>query len=286
MIVVKLKGGLGNQMFQYAFGLSLSKERNEKFFIDISGYSAQSKNDAQRNYQLGDFPIQAEILPNDKAKIFNSLPFRWYRKITNKINPLDAYTFNSKLLQSKSTYYEGYWINEKYFIKYRQAIIESFALKNFSDKAIQISKLIHETQKTSTSLHVRRGDFVSNPNAAFNGLVSLEHYHKAINLIAQSTHTQKLTVFVFSDDIEWAKNNIHSDDEHTFHFVSSPEIKDHEELILMSQCSNNIIANSTFSWWAAWLNQSESKIVIAPKQWLKDRTASDLEITPENWILL
>ena len=133
----------------------------------------------------------------------------------------------------------------------------------------------------SVSLHIRRGDFVSSPQAAFNGVLGVPYYQKATDVLMSHYHKKNIHVFVFSDDIGWAKENLKLPC--PIFFVSHPDIADYEEVILMSKCDHHIIANSTFSWWGAWLNPNKNKIVIATKQWLKDKTTDELDM-PKAWI--
>jgi hypothetical protein len=134
--------------------------------------------------------------------------------------------------------------------------------------------------KNAVSIHIRRGDYVLNTSTnKHHGVCNLDYYEAAVEYIREKI--ESLTFFIFSDDIAWVKENLKLDNAV---FVSSPEIKDYEELILMSKCKHNIIANSSFSWWGAWLNQNPDKIVIAPRQWTTKKTADELDILPKSWI--
>ena len=135
-------------------------------------------------------------------------------------------------------------------------------------------------QVNAVSVHVRRGDYVNNKNAnAFHGVCSPEYYRKAIELIAKRVDSPKY--FVFSDDIEWVKEHIEIPNAV---FVSQKDIADHEELVLMSKCKHAIIANSSFSWWGAWLNANPNKLVIAPKQWVSDSRVNTVDAIPAEWV--
>lgn len=286
MLIVKIKAGLGNQLFQYAFGRTLSIKRNESLFLDISGFDNQSEKDTKRDFTLNKFNIKATIVDQTLAKKYNSKPRIFLRKLFDRIKKIGAYTYYPSLLKSRRTYYEGYWINQKYFANYRNEIVADLKLKeSFGTAAEKISLEIIScipNNQTPVSLNIRRGDFVTNPHAAFNGVLGINYYQKAFTFLEKERGQKNIHLFVFSDDIAWAKENLTLPC--PMHFVSNPDIKDYEELILISKCKHNIIANSTFSWWGAWLNQNPDKIVIAPYQWLKDKTAEDLDVLPPEWV--
>lgn len=288
MIIIKIKAGLGNQMFQYAFGKALSLERNEELFLDISSFDNQPVREAKREFTLNKFNISSPIIDGETTKKYNSAWRVLLRKIYRNIQKTSAYTYSPSFMKSTSTYFEGYWINQKYFIKHKEEIRKSFTLKNnLSEAGENVKNRISEClskSEVSVSINIRRGDFVTNPNSAFNGILGVPHYQKAIELLQSEYKLDAIHAFVFSDDIQWAKENLTLPC--VIHFVSDPSIPDYEELILVSMCSHNIIANSTFSWWGAWLNENKQKIVIAPKQWLKDSTAEELDILPSEWITI
>ncbi len=285
MLCVKIKAGLGNQMFQYAFGRALSLIRNEPLLLDISHYQHQSAGDAKREFIIDNFNLKAAIAPDAIGQKYNS---RWrlvLGKILRRLKKTDDYRFYPGLLKSRSSYYEGFWINEKYFADYADIIRKEFSLKQpFGPAAAKVDKAILAAKAAGTasvSLHIRRGDFVSNPNAAFNGVLGVPYYEKAIKVLTSTYVKQPIHIFVFSDDIAWAKEHLKFP--YPIDFVSSPDIKDYEELILMSRCAHHIIANSTFSWWGAWLNSNRDKVVITTKQWLKARSTDELDM-PKSWI--
>lgn len=285
MIVVKIKAGLGNQMFQYAFGRALSFKRNEPLSLDISYYKNQPEHDTNREFILDKFNIKANYAPESICRKYNTKLRVILRKLYRRIKKIDDYAYYPSLMKSNASYFEGCWTNQKYFLEYVDIIRKELSLKNpYSDSAKKVSLEISDCvlkNEIPVSLHIRRGDFVSNPQSAFNGLLGIPYYEKAVNLL-MSRYFKNIRVFVFSDDISWAKENLKLPC--PMNFVSNPNIPDYEEIILMSECAHYIIANSTFSWWGAWLNQNPNKIVIASKQWLKDKTAEELDILPTEWI--
>ncbi|MFA6094593.1 MAG: alpha-1,2-fucosyltransferase [Candidatus Paceibacterota bacterium] len=263
MKIIKLQGGLGNQMFQYAHGRMLELS-GKKVIFDISFFNgSKAKIDTARNFKLDNFNIETKaVFVSKKTPLLDIL-----KKIQRKLG------FKQ----------ECFFQNEKYFKNEEEQVRREFTLKNPpTDAAEKVLQQI-STAKNSVSLHIRRGDYVNNKETnAYHGVCSPEYYNRAISVLKEKLG--HLSLFVFSDDIEWVKNNL------TFPFpteyVSKHEIIDCEELILMSHCKHNIIANSTFSWWGAWLNKNPEKIVMAPKQWALKYQENFKDIIPETWIKL
>ena len=286
MILVKLKGGLGNQMFQYACGRALSLKNKDTLKLDITGYVNGSTTDVARYYSLSHFNIEETIASAydiQKTKYPHGLISKAQRAFRTKVRREFYIGFNTDVLTQKGdAYLNGFFQTEKYFKEVENTIRSDFSLKKMFGKTASItSKKIKEDQ-SSISLHVRRGDYISHPvSRQYNGTCSLEYYTKALELIV-SKIGRDITVFIFSDDIEWVKKNMPLP--YRAEYVSSPDIPDYEELILMSQCQHNIIANSSFSWWGAWLNKNPDKIVIAPKRWTLKDPRQYRDITPTSWI--
>jgi len=260
-MIIKIKGGLGNQMFQYAYGRNLMIQKNKEIIFDVSFFKNNS-NDTKRLFSLNNFNLNNSIKFSDKKEnIFLEVFKKIYSKITGNY---------------------GFYQSEKYFKEIKNIIIEEFTLKN---PLANISKGWEEKIKLSpisVSIHIRRGDYINDPKTnKHHGICEIEYYKKAIDLL-ENKIGKNFEIFVFSDDIEWAKNNLSFNQQ--INFVSSPEIPDYEEMYLMSLCKHNIIANSTFSWWGAWLNRNKNKIVIGPKQWFVKKTSNILDILPSSWI--
>ncbi|MGB8815782.1 MAG: alpha-1,2-fucosyltransferase [Minisyncoccia bacterium] len=288
MLIVKIKAGLGNQMFQYAFGRALSLERKEPLFLDTFYYKNQPERDAKREYILDKFNIEANYASEEMYKKYNSKLEVFFRKLYRRIKKVEEYTYYPSFMKSKASYFEGYWANQKYFLKYENIIRKELSLKNpFGDSAkkidIQMSDCLSKGE-IPVSIHIRRGDFVSNPHsAAYNGLLGIPHYEKAVELL-MSKYFKNISVFIFSDDIAWVKENLKLPC--PMYFVSNSDIKDYEEIILMSECKHHVLANSTFSWWGAWLNPNHDKIVIVPKQWIAKKTTEEIDLIPKEWITI
>lgn len=273
MITTKLSGGLGNQMFQYATGYVTAQKKNEELILDISNYNNHSKRDTLRQFELLKF---FNISYTKTIHIQTPFLIHFYQKIKNKLLPINPYEFNINVFKKNKL--NGYFQNEKYFKKYRKDLSIEFTLKKQSNIFKETKNTIKFTE--SIAMHIRRGDYVTNSFANdHHGVLLFSYYEKAYETLTNNVK-KSCTLFVFSDDISWCKEHVKFQSDITF--VSCKELSSAEELILMSLCTHNIIANSTFSWWAAWLNQNRNKIVIAPKNWTKNVNSND--IIPASWI--
>ena len=281
MIIVKLKGGLGNQMFQYACGRAISVQLGVPLALDISWFRDVS----DRRFTLDQFNIQARIALEDEiAKANSSLQkaFDFFRTHKHVVIEKDQH-FNPRVLETPdNAYLDGYWQSERYFLPITGKLLNEFGLKvPFSSYAADFARLMGDSN--SISIHIRRGDYVNNPKfAAVHGALPVTYYEKAMKLIEQRVDNPRY--FLFSDDPEWAEEHISS--RYKIDIVSGSNATEGEELSLMSLCKHHIIANSSFSWWGAWLNQKQDKIVIVPKQWFVDPNRSMPDLIPGTWIQL
>jgi hypothetical protein len=269
MIVVKVSGGLGNQMFQYAIARSISKKRKDQFKMDLLFYPAQ----LLRNYELASFNIFENIATVNEIKALSGSDYFIYkaaRKAGLKLRPKTYFkekkttAFDPKVFDySDRVYLDGFWQNEMYFIDIRREICRDFTPKE--ELSSQSKLYLKKIKKcNSVSIHVRRGDYVSNTHTNnVHGVCSLSYYKKAIKYI--KSKEQKVVFFIFSDDINWCKDNFKFIEDKCFIDNSNSAI---EDLELMKNCNHNIIANSSFSWWGGWLNLNLDKIVISPKNWI------------------
>lgn len=281
MIGVRLMGGLGNQMFQYALGRKISLQKNTTLSLDLNSYNNQHESDTPRHYELDCYKLNSKLI---KKPISDAKPrFSLFSKATYFSNTYTEkqFPFNKEVFEQQSnTLYVGYWQTEKYFSDIRDQLINDFSPKNkLSDDDLKILESIKA--KESVSLHVRRGDYVTNQNAnKFHGLKGLDYYKKAIDIVKNKSHD--FTLFIFSDDIEWCKTNlstIHKD----IVFVDGNRAG-YIDMYLMKHCNHNIIANSSFSWWAAWLNENPTKQIVAPNNWFDDPSTDTSDIVPASWI--
>lgn len=288
MKIVKVSGGLGNQMFQYAFAKAYSLKNNCEVLLDISWY--ENEDDlgvvAKRNFELEVFNINLKFATKEEIEICkdkksNSHLPKLIRKVlnrpkcvSNEVFEKDAGVFDSELLNLKdNAYYEGFFQSEKYFKDFRDEILKDFTLKlSLDDKNNEMLKQI--TSTNSVSLHVRRGDYVKLQSVY--KLCTLDYYNQAINFICQRVENPHF--YIFSDDCEWVRENLKIEHENTIVNINK---EGYFDLELMKNCKHNIIANSSFSWWGAWLNNG---IVVAPKTWFVKML--DTDIIPENWTRL
>lgn len=285
MIIVKLQGGLGNQMFQYALGRNLSLLHKAPFKIDYS--YLKKPNQSGRVYQLEGFNIQVTEATEREIRSYTGtvqkILDRYFRKSSHQKHIKENFLgFNADVLRYKDGYFDGHWNmqSERYFHPNEAAIRQDFELKNPLGAAAEaISKQI-SAASSPVSVHIRRGDYVTiSKVAAVHGLLPLSYYQKACDQILEKF--SETNFFIFSDDINWAKENFPK--KYPVSFVSNPEIYDHEEIELMSRCRHNIIANSTFSWWGAWLNSNPEKIVISPTPWFRSGEFNTQNIVPNSW---
>jgi hypothetical protein len=291
MIITKLKGGLGNQLFQYAIGRQLAFNLNSELKIDVS-FFLNTKDATPRDYKLYFYNINVHFATNkDITKVLGSVFFRSFKRRCWKMGfdffhwnyvREDVFGFYPEILELKGdVMLEGYWQSERYFNSIRSILLDEIRLVN-QFETTKFSTFASEIQNCeSVAIHIRRGDYVNHPtvNAQF-GVINMEYYSNAIVEIAKRLKTP--IFYIFSDDIDWCKNNLPTTDAH--HFVSG--FADYEELMLMSSCQHQIIANSSFSWWGAWLNINPNKIVIAPKQWFASPDLDTSNVVPESWIRL
>ena len=270
MKIIEIKGGLGNQMFQYAYGRKLEIS-GQKIVFDISFFNGnKAKNDTIRDFKLGYFNLGTKAV------------------FTNQPRPVSKII--SKIKRKLGLNVDGFYQSEKYFTNIADTIRQDFKLRQkMSPSAETILESIKKSG-VSISIHVRRDDYVQDKKTnRHHGTCSQEYYKKALTLIAEKLVeagekdiATKIQLFVFSDDIEWVKQNMTFPYPTTF--VSNPSIPDYEELVLMSNCQHQIIANSSFSWWGAWLNPNPQKIVIAPEKWFNTKPSTYQDIVPNSWI--
>jgi len=285
MVIVKLLGGLGNQMFQYAFGRRTALCNGVPLKLDISGFANYPK----RNYELAQFAISAEMATQDEVRRHLGRPgirgaiSRFVGKKPLVVHEQFFHVDESLLSLGDNVYLDGYWQSEKYFLDVQDVIRTEFTLKTpYSGQTTQLADLIAKTN--AVSLHVRRGDYVAERDVnAIHGTCSLAYYRDAIRLIEERVANPHF--FIFSDDLDWTRNNLQLAHSMTLVEFDVPESAA-VEMQLMSLCRHHIIANSTFSWWGAWLNRSQHKIVVAPRQWFQDASRDVRDLYPDNWIVL
>ena len=273
MIVVELQGGLGNQMFQYATARALALHQNRPLYIDKSGFEEYKLHD----YGLHNLNISASYHEEPKG-ILNKLQDKLTTKVRYEEGSL-RYAREVFDLKAQKIFLKGYFQTEKYFSKYRTEILQEFkVVSNLKEETIALLKTIEGTN--AVSIHIRRGDYV---NHSIHDSCTAEYYNKAMALV--ESRIESPVYFVFSDDINWVKENF-SPKFKTYYVDFNDAKTNYEDLKLMASCKHNIIANSSFSWWGAWLNTHKNKIVIAPEKWFNVATLDYTDIVPESWVKL
>ena len=292
MIISHLIGGLGNQMFQYAASRALSLERDERLYLDVQDFKDYA---LHNGYELSRvFNVNTQLAGNMELK--KVLGWRAYSPIRRKLYRPQLSKLRGKYMfvdtqfsswhQINETpndcYLMGNWQSEHFFENFVETIRDdfSFRLPPTGLNAVLAEKIDNDV---AISLHVRRGDYVSNPSSlAFHGLCSVEYYRRAANYIA--SRVSNPVFYIFSDDISWARNNLLLG--YPCYYVDHNKAgESYNDMRLMSLCKHHIIANSSFSWWGAWLNKRTDKIVVAPQCWvLSDFDTSDL--IPVSWNLV
>jgi hypothetical protein len=296
MIVIRLKGGLGNQMFQYALGRVLSIKNNVPLLFNIEAYMDQTPRPFKtsmpaRELQLDVFNISGRIANKNEIPLL----YRMYGKgrlmlivdavrrriFRHKAQELYFEKFNPRMLQlGPNSYIDGFFQSPKYFSGFEDVLRKDFTLKHPLAQNIQeLAKEISNNE--SLCLHVRRGDFIGNKD---HEVVNNYYYKNGIDYVSKNKKIDK--IYVFSDDIKWCENNLKFDFPVMFVGDEYLGMKDTGHLFLMSQCKNFVISNSSFSWWAVWLFNNKDKIVVAPKNWFTDTSIDTSDLIPKEWIRL
>lgn len=292
MIIGKILGGLGNQMFQYAATRSLAASKDVPYSLDVSLFSRYRLHQGFEINSIFDCTPRiatkeeiASVLKWQSSEIMRRLlsrpDFSGFRLSSWVHEP--HFNFWSEFFDAPSDcYLDGYWQSEKYFENVQDIIRKDFHFRlPMSQQNILVANEIKKSK--SISLHVRRGDYVENKIAnQTHGVCSPDYYRMAIEVMARKNKNPKF--FIFSDDIDWVKKNIAIEHDHDF-VDHNKGTESYNDMRLMSMCQHHIVANSTFSWWGAWLNPNREKFVIAPNKWFaKSNNAGDL--IPDSWMTI
>ncbi len=289
MLITKIQGGLGNQMFQYAFGRMLALRNHTDLKLDITLF----RNYEFHLYTMDHLNIQTQVATDKEIN-----HFRWYRPRNTRLgrrilNPLfadskkyvvePAFTFVPAMMDVQAPcMVDGYWQSEKYFLEIEDIIRKEFTLREPLGAYAQdvASRIL--AAPNAVMLHVRRGDFAHHEHMKkVHGTVSPQYYQAAMDIIKEKV--PEPTYFVFSDEPEWARENIKTG--YPTEFIGQGPDKNFEDLELMRLCKHHILANSTFGWWGSWLSDHyKTGITIAPKNWNIKLDTRDL--LPEHWTVL
>jgi hypothetical protein len=293
MIIVKLFGGIGNQMFQYAAGRGLANRNSCELKIDISHFNnlVLPNGLPYRSFDLSIFHIRADVASEKEIKLYGDEPHsifkRGVKKIKNLIVPYVVlnephFHFYPEFMKAKGNIYiEGYWQSEKYFKEIEHEIRNDFIIKTtLNQEGNRLLKKIMSTN--SICLNIRRKEFAT--NQYINQFVGLNYICDAVELMASKIENPHF--FIFSDELAWVKQNVKISHNYTIVEENLYGDKFRDCLFLMTSCKHFVIPNSTFGWWGAWLGDNPNKIVIAPKQWFRDDSKSTSDLFPENWICM
>ena len=281
-IYLRLMGGLGNQLFQYAAGRSLADRLGVELVLDDRYVVRKSQH---TGLVLNAFNIRARLMTTLERQFFSERKIRlarWFKKL---IRPLGKVFWETQYNYDPSIdatpvgqLLIGFWQSEEYMYDLHQLRLDLELKAPLSLAAQKVSEVIDTVE--SVALHVRRGDYLKDQKTiARHGVCSQSYYQSAIDLVLAEKPMAKF--LVFSDDPQWVKVHLQLPPQCTY--VSKASITAQEDLVLISRCKHQIIANSTFSWWGAWLNNSCDKIVVCPTPWFDDSRIATQDLLPANW---
>jgi hypothetical protein len=293
MVIVNVIGGLGNQMFQYSAGRALAYARGQALRLDIAdfdGYGLHQGFELQRVFRCdGELASAVEVrdilgwraAPPVK-RILARPCFAALRGRAFVVEPHFHYWSGIRSVP-ETAYLQGYWQSEKYFADVVAMLRQDFT---FTPPMSALNSALAERigHCKAVSIHVRRGDYVSDPKTrAVLGACSLDYYREAVRYVAERVETPEF--FIFSDDINWARANL--DIDLPSHYIGDNRgMESYNDMRLMSLCRHHILANSSFSWWGAWLNPRDDKIVVAPARWFVGGERRVDDLFPQGWVVL
>ncbi|MFH1292396.1 MAG: alpha-1,2-fucosyltransferase [bacterium] len=295
MIVVRLMGGMGNQMFQYAVGKQLALKRGVELKLDLGFLLDRTprKNFVFRNYDLDLFNVDVQIADKDDAldyKYYDSVIVRKLvnlktRLFNNKYKVVEEknFHFDSTILNlTDNSYLIGHWQSYRYFENIADIIKKDFCFKNnLGEKAFELSQKIKA--ENSICLNVRRGDYINIPQAnQHHGVCAMDYFNQAVEFM--NSEVDNPQYYIFSDDIAWCRENFKLEAPSFFVDHQYKEDRFSGYLQLMKSCQHFIIPNSTFAWWAAWLSEYQDKVVVAPKKWFNNPKINTQDLIPSDWI--
>lgn len=258
-MIVALQGGLGNSLFQYAFGRSVSIAKGEELY-----FRKQFGGAPHCKYGLDDFHTKIQFGGPSPTYLYSEGAFKYDSNVYNVPH---------------GAFYNGFWQTEKYFNE--PIVREEIRMKTpMSPEGTKWAEKIASAE-TSCFVHIRRGDYLKEPHKSFHGNLSLEYYRRGLETIAEQKG--EITPFIFSDDLNWCQDTFKGN----FEFVGHDNA--YESLFLMALCDHAVIANSSFSWWAAWIGEkrfrNKEQIIIAPEKWFSDSSGMQYgDVVPERWV--
>lgn len=289
MKIVKVIGGLGNQMFQFALYKALQKQfPEERVLLDLHCFNGYHKHHGFEIGQLFHADYEEASL-REVAKVAYPYPNYQCWRFGSRILP-DRKTMlkekpnfifeSTALTREGNTYYDGYWQHEEYFLPIREDLLQTFAFTGFEENGRNLETAHLVTNMNSCAIHVRRGDYIN--DKLFRNICDIKYYQHAIQMMTEKVHPEIFCVF--SDDIPWCHKHLPSllGQAETVYVDWNMGKDSFYDMHLMSLCHHQIIANSSFSWWGAWLNANKDKIVLAPKKWWNIKDAHSP--ISSNWI--
>lgn len=289
VIIVKVMGGLGNQMFQYALGRRLSQDRGVPLRLDLSWFEENSNRSgtAKREFALSEWRIDAKRANAEELMLFPlSRPLlkglsRYLSPLVRPVITERSFRYDHQVLSvPKTAYLAGYWQSARYFASIKGKLRLEFSMN--LPPCAHVQRLAEEAgQAGSISIHVRRGDYVNTPATnAFHGVCGIDYYRAAAKHLAGEVAEPRF--LVLSDDLSWAREHLNLGWPTSFveHDVSCTP---HNDMWLMSLCQHHVIANSSFSWWGAWLGANPAKKVVAPEKWFRRMDIDTTDLIPEGW---
>jgi hypothetical protein len=283
MIITRIIGGLGNQLFQYAAGAALADSLGTSLKLDLSAYG----HPGERNFDLQKLEIPFEAAKEEEISPFQD--FSMLKRAFVRLRPPHLrglykephFQHDPHFLHAPDgTYLKGYWQSWKYVEPIASLLRKYYRVRTpYIEKVGALEKRMRGN--ISISVHIRRGDFTNPAAIDYNGVLPASYYNQALAMIREKF--PKAEIFFFSDDINWVRSNLQTDLPHTFvsGVLSNTSLEDFH---LMQQCKHQVIANSSFSWWAAWLNPNQEKTIIAPRQWFAAKRLDTRDLIPTNWI--
>ena len=291
-IIVQLQGGLGNQLFQYATARALANHYGATLELDTAWFAANYPDVTKRDVGVTHLQIEAEIVCQSPLRIrprrLKRIIQEWLPATYYILAETSPYIFSRKITKlshrsKQNLYLLGYWQSYKYFSNIREELVKQIKPKAPLTEVYQ-NFLSLIKSNTSGMVHIRRGDYVHLPAASkVHGFLGLDYYSQGMTIFLEQNST--IQFFVFSDDITWARNHLPFQERITFIEVA-PELESAtQELFLMSQCQFHLIANSSMSWWGAWLAHKEGSLdkVICPARWTNDHDMNWDDLLPQNW---
>lgn len=287
MVVATITSGLGNQLFQYALARHLALKNESSLYFDLRFYRSEYARETSRSFKLDQFNIEFREIDRPvelgikASKLFPSRTFKpFFRTIQEP-----HYHFDPKVLEAREPFLnlKGYWHSERYFKPSEDVIRKELQFKNTKGRYFDHYRQEIQHAGNAVSVHVRRGDYVHHPEFSQTfGFIGLAYYERAMQIL--ESRIPACTFFIFTDDKPWVLENFPEGRNYVFVDVDGSNA-DLDDLHLMKLCRHHIIANSSYSWWGAWLNEGPEKVVVAPEKWFRNQPNWDTrDLLPEAWL--